>query len=242
MRVLAVIPARGGSKGLPRKNIKLLLGRPLLHYTAAAAEASCLISKTILSTDDEEIAEVGRQAGLEVPFLRPAELAQDRTPTLPVIQHAVAMLEAGGERYDVICLLEPTNPLRRPATIDACLELLDKTGADAVTTLLPVPAEHNPHWVYFRDAEGWIRLSTGESSPIPRRQELPPAYHRDGSVYATRRDVLMNQNSLYGQKLAGFIVRPEESVNIDGPADWERAETLLAERNGKGRIAGIAAP
>jgi CMP-N,N'-diacetyllegionaminic acid synthase len=240
MRVLAVIPARGGSKGLPRKNIRPLLGKPLLCYTAAAAQGSRLISKIILSTEDDEIAQVGRDAGLEVPFLRPAELAQDRSPTLPVVQHAVAMLEARGERYDVICLLEPTNPLRRSATIDACLELLNSSGADAVATVLPVPAEHNPHWVYFRDSDGWMRLSTGEGAPIPRRQELPPAYHRDGSVYATRRDVLMNQNSLYGRKLAGFTVRPEESMNIDGAADWQRAEELLAQREGNGQMAETA--
>jgi CMP-N-acetylneuraminic acid synthetase len=190
-----------------------------------------LVSRVVLSTDDEEIAEVGRRCGLDVPFLRPAELAGDKAPTLPVIQHAVRWLEERGERFDVICLLEPTNPLRKPETIDACIELLETAGADAAMTVLPVPTEHNPHWVYFRDAQGVLRLSTGEAMPISRRQDLPAAYHRDGSVYATRRDVLMLRNTLYGDKVVGLVLPREESVNIDGLADWERAEKLLVLRS-----------
>ena len=146
-RVLGLIPARGGSKGVPRKNIKLLCGKPLLEYTAQAALASRLLSRVILSTEDEEIAEAGRRCGLEVPFLRPQELAADDTPMLPVIEHAVRWVEERGERFDAICLLQPTNPLRRAEEIDGCIELLIGTGADSVVTVLPVPAEYNPHWV-----------------------------------------------------------------------------------------------
>jgi CMP-N-acetylneuraminic acid synthetase len=236
MRVLAVIPARGGSKGIPRKNIRPLCGKPLLQYTAEAAQTARLVTKTILSTEDEEIADVGRSCGLVVPFLRPAELAGDKTPTLPVIQHAVKWLEERGESFDVVCLLEPTNPLRKPETIDACLDLLQQAGADSAMTVLPVPTEHNPHWVYFRDDGGLLRLSTGEKTPIPRRQDLPAAYHRDGSVYATRREVLMLGNSLYGEKTVGLVLKREDSVNIDGMMDWARAEELLA-RNVKPELA-----
>lgn len=226
MRVLGVIPARGGSRGIPRKNIRLLCGKPLLQYTADVALIARRLSRVILSTEDKEIADLGTKCGLDAPFLRPAELARDETPTLPVLQHAVAWLEERGEIYDAICLLQPTNPLRRAEEIDGCIELLEQTGADSVVTVLPVPPEYNPHWVYF-EKDMMLYLSTGEASPIPRRQDLPAAFHRSGSVYVMRRAVLMDQNSLFGRRLAGYRVDPAESVNIDTPADWQRAEQLL---------------
>ncbi|MGH9843270.1 MAG: cytidylyltransferase domain-containing protein, partial [Blastocatellia bacterium] len=221
MRILGLIPARGESKGVPRKNIKLLRGKPLLAYTAAAALASRRLARVILSTEDEEIAKVGRDCGVETPFLRPPELARDETPMLPVAQHAVRFLEETGERFDAVCLLQPTNPLRTADDIDACIQLLEASEADAVVTVLPVPAEFNPHWVFFVDGDGRLRLSTGEAAPIPRRQELPPAFHREGSVYVTRRDVLMEQNSFYGARLLGYVMDPARSVNIDAPEDWQ---------------------
>ncbi len=212
---------------MPRKNIRLLAGKPLLAYTAEAALASSRLTRVILSTDDEEIAEVGRGCGLEVPFLRPAELAEDTTPTLPVVQHAVRFLEAQGERFDAICLLQPTNPLRQTSDIDGCIDLLESAEANTVFTMLAVPAEHNPHWVYFRNADGSLQLSTGEAMPIPRRQNLPPAFHREGSVYVTRRDVVMIENSLYGARVIGFEIERSRSVNIDNMEDWAKAESLL---------------
>jgi len=205
----------------------LLCGKPLLQYTAEAALAARRLSHVILSTEDNEIAEVGRRCGLGVPYLRPAELAQDDTPTLPVVQHAMRWMETHGEHFDPICLLQPTNPLRRPQDIDACIERLEQSDADAIVTILPVPAEYNPHWVYFQDEGGLLRLSTGEVSPIPRRQSLPPAFHREGSVYVTRRDVVMEQHNLYGSSVVGHLLNSERCVNIDSPEDWERAERLL---------------
>ena len=231
MKVLGLIPARGGSKGVPDKNIRLLCGKPLLQYTAEAALAARFLSRVILSTEDKEIARVGERCGLDVPFVRPADLAEDETPTLPVVQHAVRWLEDQGEQFDAVCLLQPTNPLRRPEDIDACIQLLETTGADAVVTIVPVPAEHNPHWVYFQNGSDFLRLSTGETTPIARRQELPPAFHREGSVYVTRRDVLMETNSLYGSKLAGHLIAAESSVNIDGLQDWARAEAILSRNS-----------
>src|SRR5207248_3052879 len=123
-RVLGLITARRGSKGLPLKNIRLLRGKPLLQYTAEAALKSRRLSEVILSTEDDEIARIGERCGLKVPFLRPEELARDDTPTLPVVKHAVKWLEDRGDRYDAICLLQPTNPLRRAEDIDGCIELL----------------------------------------------------------------------------------------------------------------------
>jgi CMP-N-acetylneuraminic acid synthetase len=229
MRILGLIPARGGSKGIPRKNVRDLGGRPLLAWTAEAALRARRLTRVVLSTDDPEIAETGRGCGLEVPFLRPAELARDDTPTLPVVRHAVLELEKAGERFDAVCLLQPTSPFRRAEDVDGCIELLETAGLDAVVSVLPVPPEHNPHWVYFQDGEGLLRLATGEDQPIPRRQELPPAFHRDGSVYVTRRDVLLS-GSLYGRRLGGYLTSGR-SVNLDTPADWDRAEQMMAEES-----------
>ncbi len=225
-----MIPARGGSKGIPRKNIAPLLGKPLLAYTAEAARAARRIARVLLTTDDPEIAEVGRHLGLEVPFLRPPELATDDMPTLPVVRHAVGWVEEQGDRYDAICLLQPTSPLRRTGDIDRAVELLEQSGADSVVSVCAVPPKYNPHWVYLRNADGLLGLSTGESQPISRRQELPLAFHREGSIYITRRDVLMIHNSLYGTKIAGFLVNEVVTVNIDEPGDLERAAALATSR------------
>jgi CMP-N,N'-diacetyllegionaminic acid synthase len=227
MRVLGLIPARGGSKGVPRKNIRLLGGKPLLQYTAETARAARLLSRVVLSTDDEEIAEIGRACTLDVPFMRPPELAADATPSLLVVKHALEWLGSRGEVFDAVCLLQPTHPFRQAGDIDACIALLAESGADSVVSVLPVPPEHNPHWVFFRAPDGTLRLSTGESTPIPRRQDLPPAFHREGSVYVTRRDVVVKGGSLLGDRVIGYPMDPGKSVNIDTQDDWARAERLL---------------
>jgi CMP-N,N'-diacetyllegionaminic acid synthase len=228
MRVLAIIPARGGSKGIPRKNIRLLAGKPLLQYTAEAALSAESLTRVILSTEDQETAEVGRKCGLEVPFLRPSELAQDDTPTLPVVQYTLRILEETGEKYDAVCLLQPTSPFRTAKSIDECIDLLVRVRADCVLTVLSVPQKYNPHWVYFENHDGFLELSTGEPTPIPRRQLLPPAFHREGSIYVARRDVVMEKNSLYGERVAGYAVASPSSINLDSLEDWEEAERLLA--------------
>ncbi len=228
MKVLGLIPARGGSRGIPRKNARSLSGRPLLDYTAQAAFGARGLARVILSTEDPEIAALGRRCGLEVPFLRPADLAADDTPTLPVVQHAVRVLEEAGDRFDAVCLLQPTHPLRRSEDIDACVEMLARDGADAVVTVLPVPPQFNPHWTYSRCQDGCLHIVTGEWSPIPRRQDLPEAFCREGSVYVTRRDVLMEQNSLYGRLLIGYPLDASRCLNLDTAEDWERAEAILA--------------
>ena len=230
MKVLGIIPARGGSKGVPRKNIKLLCGKPLLAYTIESALNAKLLTRTILSTEDEEIADIGMGCGVEVPFLRPKELAEDSSPTLPLVLHALENLESGGEDFDAVCLLQPTNPLRRSADIDNCIELLEKTEADSVISVLPVPPEYNPSWVYWKGEDGSLGLHTGESEPIPRRQDLRPAFHREGSVYVTRTDVIRTQQSLYGTKILGYEISPEFSSNIDTQNDWQEIEQRISLR------------
>ena len=227
MKVLGIIPARGGSKGIPRKNIKLLGGRPLLAYTVESSLRARTLTRVILSTEDQEIADLGLELGVEVPFLRPAGLAQDDTPTFEVVIHSVQELESQGETYDAICLLQPTNPLRRAEDIDACIELLETLGSDSVVSILSVPEPYNPKWVYWRSADGSLVLSTGDSQPITRRQDLPDAFHRDGSVYVTRRSVLDEFRNLYGAKVSGYEIDAQRSVNIDTNEDWVFAERML---------------
>ncbi len=210
-----------------RKNVRLLAGRPLIGWTIEAARGSRLLTRTIVSTDDAEIAGIARDWGAEVPFMRPVELAADDTPMLPVVTHAVSQIESRGEQFEAICLLQPTNPLRTAELIDDCIEAFIASGAETLVTVLPVPEKYNPRWVYFRQPDGRMILSTGEKLPISRRQDLPPAFHREGSIYLTRRDVLLDGGSLYGERLIGFPVPPERSVNIDSPEDWERAESII---------------
>src|SRR2546430_8741746 len=138
MRILGIVTARGGSKAIPHKNITPVSGKPLLAYTAEAALASKKLARAVLSTDDEGIAAVGRAWGLETPFLRPPELAKDDTPTVPVLQDVVRRLEAAGDRYDAVFLLQPTNPLRLVSDIDGAIELLEETGADSVISFSDV--------------------------------------------------------------------------------------------------------
>lgn len=212
---------------MPRKNVKLLGGRPLLAYTAEAAFAARSLARVLLTTDDDELAEVGASVGLWVPFRRPPELANDTAPMLPVIQHALESADALDGPFDAICLLQPTNPFRTASDIDACVALLESSSADSVISVLPVPPEHNPHWVYFQSADGALRLCTGEAQPISRRQELPPAYHREGSVYVSRH-AWVRAGNIYGERTVGFEMDPARSVNIDTPEDWAEAEAKLA--------------
>jgi len=231
MKVLGIVPARGGSKGVPRKNIRLLHGKPLLAYTAEAALGCPRLSRVILSTEDNEIAEVGRQCGLDVPFIRPAELAMDSSPTLPVVKHALKSLQSLGEIFDAVCLLQPSSPLRRSEDIANCIELLERTGADSVISVLPVPHEYNPKWVYWQDENGSLSISVGDKDPVTRRQDLPPAYHRDGSVYVTRTAVIVDRDSLYGDSVVAYNMPEEFSLNIDTESDWLEAECRVADQS-----------
>lgn len=227
MRILGLIPARGGSKGVPRKNIRLLNGKPLLAYTAESALQAKTLTRVILSTEDEKIAEIGKSCGLEAPFMRPAELAQDTTPSLAVVRHALLTLKESGEDFDAVCLLQPTNPLRRTEDIDACIGLFIESNADSVISVLPVPHEYNPKWVFWQNGDGKMSLSTGDTEIIPRRQDLPPAFHRDGSVYVTRSEIVINRRSLYGEKILGYEMPPEFSANIDTEEDWKAVEEKI---------------
>jgi CMP-N-acetylneuraminic acid synthetase len=226
MKILGIIPARGGSKGIPGKNIKLLGGKPLLEYTVEAAKASKLLSRVILSSDDKEIIAVAEQLQLEVPFIRPSELAQDNTPSIEVVKQALKFFEENGEKFDAVCLLQVTTPFRKHELIDRAIGKFIKGNFDTLISVREVPEEYNPHWV-FEEKEGLLRVSTGENEIISRRQELPKAYHRDGAIYITRTSVILQNNSLFGKNIGFLDTTGSPYVNIDEPADWELAEELL---------------
>jgi CMP-N,N'-diacetyllegionaminic acid synthase len=202
-----------------------------LAYTAEAARASKRLARTVLSTDDEGIAAVGREWGLETPFLRPPELAQDDTPTVPVLQDVVGRLEAAGDRYDAVFLLQPTNPLRLASDIDGAIELLEQTGADSVISFSDV-GERHPARMKWIDAQGRVIdppfIERFEGQP---RQQLEKMYLRDGSVYLTRRDVLMEQNSLKGADCRAWIIPEERARNIDSYFDLFLVERMLRYHN-----------
>ncbi|GGD84777.1 acylneuraminate cytidylyltransferase family protein [Planktosalinus lacus] len=227
--ILAVIPARGGSKGIPGKNIKLLGGKPLLQYTVEAVRESSLLSRVILSSEDTAIIEVAKSLGVEVPFVRPAQLAIDNSGSLEVVQHALAFFKEKGEFFDAVCLLQPTTPFREKGSIDEALQQFINRGVDSLVSVREVPAEYNPHWVFEADEEGCLHSATGDRDIIKRRQELPKAYFRDGSIYLTKTDVILQQNSLYGNSIGYVVSKGKRYVNLDTLADWERAEDLINE-------------
>jgi CMP-N,N'-diacetyllegionaminic acid synthase len=224
--VLAIVPARGGSKGIPRKNIRTMAGKPLLEYTARAALGATSLSRILLSTDDPEIAAIGREAGLEVPFLRPHGLALDSTPMVQVVSHALEWTRSQGLDYEAVCVLQPTSPLRSTATIDRCISLLWKHDVDSVISVRPVPPEYNPHWVYFESPMGLLEPSI-KGAEILCRQQLPPAYHPDGSVFVTKTEVVMAERSLRGKRTMGAISPADEAIDLDTDEQWRGLEQKL---------------
>ena len=228
MRVLGVIPARGGSKGIPGKNLRLLAGRPLLAYTAVAARASRRLSRMVVSTDDEGIADEGRRLGLDVPFMRPAELATDETPMLPVLQHAAEAQSAAGFTADVIVLLQPTSPLRRAEHIDAAVDLLAESGADSVVSVVEVPHQFNPVSVMTLQEGKLHSFLPGRF--VTRRQDKPQVFARNGPAVLAVRASVLKRGSMYGDVCRPLLMTSEDSVDVDTSTDLELLEWLFATR------------
>lgn len=230
MTVLGVIPARGGSKAIPRKNLAPLEGRPLIAYTCDAARQSRRLTRTIVSTDDPEIAAAARSFGVDAPFLRPAHLAADETPMIDVLVDLIATLERD-ERYapEVIVLLQPTSPFRRAEHVDAAIALLETSGADSVVTVIDVPHQFTPSSLMRLDGD---RLRPALEGDVPlRRQDKPRLFARNGpAVAAVRTTVLMTQRTLYGPDTRGLVMSREDSFDIDDSFDLQMAELLLAAR------------
>ena len=227
MRILGIIPARGGSKGVPGKNIKLLNGKPLLQYTSEIALESQFLTAVILSSDDKQTITVAKSLGIQVPFLRPKELAQNITPTIDVIIHALQWYENQAIFFDAVCLLQVTSPFRTVAFLDKAIEKFIASGCDSLVSVQKVPHEYNPHWTFEVNPEGNLKIATGEDQIISRRQELPETYHRDGSIYIMKTEILLQHYSLYGKSISFIESPPEFYVNIDTLADWEKAEQMI---------------
>ena len=242
MRTLGLITARGGSKGIPGKNLKLLAGKPLIAHTIESARQSGAFDRLILSTDDEAIAGAARRLGCEVPFVRPAELARDETPHLPVVQHATEWL-AGHEAYrpDAVMILQPTSPLRQAHHIREAIARLEPAGAESVVSVSEVPLHHHPLRAVRIDPSGAARLFvTGDPirRRINRRQDLPPVWMLNGAIYLLRSDVLSaSEPSLYGERTLAYPMPSPYGISIDTLEDWHEAERLFASL--ETRAAGI---
>jgi len=230
--ILALIPARGGSKGIPRKNIRNFAGWPLIAWSIAAAKQSELVTRVIVSTDDEEIAAVAREYGAEAPFLRPAELAQDNTTDLPVFEHALKWL-ADNEGYqpDVVVQLRPTSPIRPRGMVDDAIKILfEHPDADCVRGV--VPAAQNPHkmWRFNGAGQPLKPLLKVDGIPEPYnapRQSLPPVYWQTGHIDAIRVATITQKHSLTGDVIYPLVIDPVYTVDIDSLPDWIKYEALV---------------
>jgi CMP-N-acetylneuraminic acid synthetase len=226
MRFVGLIPARGGSKGIPGKNLAPCAGKPLLAWTCDAARGSRKLARTLLSTDSEEIAAAGRGLGVDVPFLRPAELAQDDTPAFPVMRHALDWLENMGESPDALVLLQPTSPLRRSRHIDEAATLFEMGGVDTVVSVTEVPHRFHPSSV-MRETNGTLVPYEGGET-VTRRQDQAPLVARNGPAVLIVSRATLRSGRVYGPRTAGYRMSPYESLDVDAPEDLRLAALLLA--------------
>ena len=222
MSILCVIPVRGGSKGVPRKNVRRVAGRPLVVWTIEQALAADADLDVLVSTDDVEIARVAREAGADVPFLRPADLARDETPTEPVIRHALDFRAAQGRRPDAVMLLQATSPVRQPGTLDRALAQFTASGVDSMVGVVPVAP--------FLWELGDPPRAAYSVTARPRRQDMGPAdkrYRETGSLYVTRTEIYERLDNRLGGTIGLFVMAEEEGVDIDTFQDLELAELYL---------------
>lgn len=225
MKNIAIILARGGSKTIPKKNIKLLGGKPLISYAIETALKCKSIDRVIVSTDDVKIAKIAKKAGAEVPFIRPKELAQDDTPGILALRHAVEWLEKNqNEKIKNIVVLDPTAPFRKASDIENCIEKIESEDADSVVTVCE--AEHNPYFVMRKIKDGRLVPLLKTDNPICRRQDAPKVYRINAAVYVVKRDVLM-ENDVFTDNTKVVIMPQERSMHIDSALDFEIAEFLI---------------
>ncbi len=227
-KFVAIIPARGGSKSLPRKNIRLLGGKPLIAYAIAAAKRSRFVGKVIVTTDDQEIAEIAKKWGAEAPFLRPATLAQDSTSMLPVIRHALEWL-AEKENYqpDFVLMIQPTSPFIQTKQIDDLMNLIDHYSADSGITIVETPRPFHPYHIRHLTSDGFLEFDQSELHyRHPTRQSDPKRY-AFANIYWFRRDLFLKENKMEVGKRVGLPVEPATAHDINDAFDWEIAEILL---------------
>lgn len=229
--VLGLIPARGGSKGIKKKNIRHLLGKPLISYTVECARACSFIDKVVVSTDDSEIAEISREFGAEVPFIRPPELAKDDTPMLPVMQHTVETVEAiYRERVNILILLDPTSPLRKVKDIEEALSLFYRDGA-CQAVVSGCEAHRSPYFNIVRLVDGFVRILMHTDKDIGCRQECPPVYDLDTTVWIYSREAIMDIGKRIPPRTRLYLVPEERSIHIDTELDFMIVEFLMKQSN-----------
>ena len=245
MEILGVIPARGGSKTIPHKNIRLMDGQPLIAYSIDAAKGSGLITRSVISTDDEEIASVAVGCGAEVPFMRPESLARDDTTDLPVFEHCLEWLWTHEQyRPDAVVHLRPTAPLRRADHIDRAIEMLVRSPDTDSVRSVTVASQH-PLKAWGLDDEFLHPYLSHEhhkfSEPYNQpRQQLPPAFIQNGSVDVVRTTVILDGHSMSGTRIKGFVMDELDSINVDTELDWQLAEILIRKRRGTPNAGGYA--
>ncbi len=225
MSVLGIIPARGGSKRIPRKNIKKLAGRPLIAWTIETALRAKGIDRLVVSTEDEEIAEVAKQFGAEVPFIRPLSLAEDRIAGIEAVLHAIQTLPD----FDWVLLLQPTSPLRSVSDIEGIIRFCEKEKAYSAVSI--TRAVDNPFLMYRRNVQNNIQPLLSEHYEADKRLQFPEIYKLNGALYLARTSWLVHQRSFIGLDTLGFLMPPERSVDIDSQSDWEWCEYLIAKHN-----------
>ena len=232
-RVLAIIPARGGSKGIPKKNIAPVAGKPLISYTTELTQNLPWLDATVVSTDSEEIAEVATQTpGVEV-IWRPQELSGDRIGDHPVLRHALlAQEEETGERYDVVLMLQPTSPLRTVNDVESCITTLQDGDWDAVWSVSITELTYHPKKQLALSPDGKLGFVIPGSHEIVARQDLEPVFHRNGVCYAFTRDFLVNSDSTYSEAQTSAVVTPDAHISIDTPEDLAAVEKVIL--NGRG--------
>ena len=228
MKLLGLIPARGGSKGIPDKNIKKLGGKELIRYSIELGLQCPEIDNVLVSTNDLIIADIARRAGAQVPFLRPPALATDQSPTIDTVIHALRFFEDQSQQFDAVCLLQPTSPFRILEDLETAIAHFIEMEADSLISVREVPHQFNPHWVFEPQGDtGYLKIATGEKQIITRRQELPKAYHRDGAIYLTKSETILKRNSLFGERIAFHLSTTSPNINLDTLEDWVKAESWL---------------
>ncbi len=241
MKIVAIIPARGGSKRIPRKNIRTFCGKPMIAWTILGALKSKHLDRVIVSTDDKEIAKVAKKYGAEVPFLRPDELTIPTIGIEPTLKHAYEWL-LGNENYkaDALAMLMPTAPLRQTRHIDEAIEIFKKTGADSVVAVNETPANHTPYWTLIRNKKGKITLFDGTSlkDMIVRSQDFPQkCYGRNDLIYVLKpKNLFEKKSNLYGNKVELYII-PDPSnyeADVNTPDEWADAEMKFQKLRRKG--------
>lgn len=231
IKAVGLITARGGSKSIPRKNVLPLAGKPLIAWTIEAALRAPGLSRLIVSTDDEEIARVAREWGAEVPFMRPPELAQDNSPHLDVLTHALSWLDANDKsKLDCLMLLQPTSPLRTTEDIEAVLAMASEKEADAVISV--APCESHPYLTKQIMPDGKLQDFIDRPHGYLPRQILPPVYSLNGAIYLLRRELLLERREWFTNRTYAYIMPPERSYDIDSPWDMHLVNLILRDLNG----------